>query len=108
MDVLGKNTRLSLALAGTIFAGSLVGEFLHDKAFPLLGPTNRLTQPLAEAVTVGAATGTSAMLLSLNNNDSLSDIGMPWLLVTVAGAEVIGDYVFSNFLAPMVLGEDHH
>jgi len=106
ITIRGTTVPLSLALGAGMFVGSILGEFVHDKLFPLAGPTNRLTNPMGEAVTIGTMAGANALLMSLNEPGDLQTFGLPSLIGIAAGAKIVGSYCYDHFLAPMVLGEN--
>jgi len=105
ITIRGMNVNLAAAMGVGMFLGSVLGEFVHDKVFPLAGPTNRLTNPMGEAVTIGTMAGSNALLMSLNEPGDLKMIGLPSLIGVAAAAEIVGSYVYDNFVAPMVLGD---
>ena len=105
ITIRGTTVNLAAAMGVGMFLGSVLGEFVHDKVFPLAGPTNRLTNPMGEAVTIGTMAGSNALLMSLNAPGDLKMIGLPSLIGVAAGAEIVGSYVYDNFIAPMVLGD---
>ena len=94
-----------MVMAGAAFLGSVVGELVHEKAFPLVGPTNRLSAPISSAVTVATSAGTCALVLGAANAQAMGDVGLPQLLGISAVAEVAGDYLYTHFVSPMVLDQ---
>jgi hypothetical protein len=103
INVAGKRLGRATGLGLAIFGASILGELLNDKLFELDDKTNRFGKPLAEGVTIAANTAASAALVSLTNPTSLGQLGLPQLGMLNAVAEVAGDYLYSNFVNPMVL-----
>lgn len=101
ITVKGTEVNLSLALGVGMAVGSALAEVVHQNVFPMIGPTDRATSNIAAtAVTVGTNVASTSLLLSMNKPDDLATLGLPTLLVVATGAELIGDYIYSNFWNP--------
>jgi hypothetical protein len=102
----GKDFPLWAAMGLTIGLSSLASEFVHEKVFPLLGPTDRMSTPIASAVSIGVGAAATDALLTLNDAGNVGKLGLVSLLALSAVSEIAGDYAYTHFGAPLLLGQN--
>jgi hypothetical protein len=102
----GKDIPLWAAMGITIGLSSVATEFVHEKIFPLVGPTDRLSTPVASAVSVGVGAAASSALLTINDAGNVGEFGLGPLLALSAVSEIAGDYAYTHFGAPLLLGQN--
>ena len=98
------NTKFPLALGIglVVFGGSLLAELSHSYIFPHIHTLDKLSEPLTEVVAATTNTLGAGGLLYLSDKSLLNDIGMPMILMASVGSEVVGDYIYTKFLHPML------
>lgn len=85
-----------------IAGGSFLGEIAHNWVYPSLHVSEKWEEP-ASAVTSAVLTGgATALGAGMLNSKIIQIEGVNKLVMVGAGAEVLGDYVYSKILSPML------
>ena len=84
----------------------VAAEVVHDKVFPLIHSFDKLSEPISAGVSAGMTGGSNVLVHTLYNSQSVEKLGISKLLLVGAGSEVLGDYLYSKFIGPTILGEE--
>ena len=101
--------QVDLAVAMALGAGLGLGlsELTHDYIFKTIHFSEKLANPATIAVNTGLNFGTQLGLLTLMNEGALGEIDKGKLLAESVGVVIASDYLYSQFIAPM-LGDSSH
>ena len=101
--------QFDLALAMGLSAGIGLGisEFSHDWIFKTIHFSEKLANPATIAVNTGINFGAQLGLLTLMNEGALGELDKTKLIAESLGVVIGADYLYSNFIAPM-LGDNSH
>lgn len=100
---------IDLALAMGVAAGLGLGisEFAHDYIFKTIHISEKLANPATIAVNTGINFGAQVGLMSMLNPTALGDVDKVKLAGTSIAVVIGADYVYNNFVGPM-LGDESH
>lgn len=98
---------LGLAMGLGAVAGMAISELSHDYIFKTIHFSEKLANPATILVNTGVNFGSQLTLLTLLNQQALGEVDKMKLLAESAGVVVASDYLYSNFIAPM-LGDSSH
>ena len=102
IDFFGKNFSLALGVGMAVLTGSLVAELIHSYVFPHIHALDKMSEPVS-AILAGASNSAGAIgVFTLSNPKIVNEIGLPMIVAGAMMSEVVGDYVFSKFLNPML------
>ena len=102
LELFGTNLSLSLGVGVAVMVGSLVAEMVHTYVFPHIHALDKLSEPVS-AVLAGASNSAGATaMFYLSDKRIVQDLGLPMIVAGSMLSEVVGDYVYSKFLANML------
>ena len=102
IDLFGQNFSLALGVGMAVLTGSLVAELIHSYVFPHIHALDKMSEPVS-AVLAGASNSAGAIgVFSLSNPKIVSELGLPMIVAGAMLSEVVGDYVYSRFLNPII------
>lgn len=97
----GAKVPIPLAIGGAVAVGSWISEAAHPTLFPTTSPVGRmLNAPVAEAVSVGISTAAQMAVLTLGNSQSVTGLGLMYIVGTSIAAQVSGSYLYDKWIAP--------
>ena len=102
IDFFGKNFSLALGVGMAVLTGSLVAELIHSYVFPHIHALDKMSEPVS-AILAGASNSAGAIgVFTLSNPKIVNELGLPMIVAGAMMSEVVGDYVYSKFLHPMM------
>ena len=97
----GTEVPLGVALFGALYAASLAGELAHSYLYPAVDPLQKFSVPASALTSVGLVGAADIAALYLANPDSINELGLGSVFIQAGVAEGLGDYIYSNFVAPL-------
>ncbi len=102
LELFGQNISLGLGVGVAVAVGSLVAELIHSYVFPHIHSLDKLSEPIS-AVLAGASNSVGAgAMFYLSDKRIVNDIGLPMILAGSMMSEVVGDYLYTKFIHPML------
>ena len=102
IDFFGNNFSLALGVGMAVLTGSLVAELIHSYVFPHIHALDKMSEPVS-AILAGASNSAGAIgIFTLSNPKIVNELGLPIIVAGAMMSEVVGDYVYSKFLHPMM------
>lgn len=100
IEVMGKAVPAWAYWFGLFYGGSVLSSLGHEYIFPIIPHDAKLDKPVS-ALVAGGISASTAYLGSNLANKNLVDLEGQKVLLAGLGSEVVGDYVYHNFVKPM-------
>lgn len=97
---------LGLVMGAGALVGSALSNMSHDWIFKHIHISDRLADPATSAVNTGINFASQLAIAGALNGQSVAELDKVKLLAESAAVVVLSDYLYNNFIGPMVLGDD--
>jgi hypothetical protein len=102
LKLFGQNFSLALGVGMAVLGGSVVAELIHSYVFPHIHALDKMSEPVS-AVLAGASNSVGATaVFYLSDKTIVNDLGLPMIVAGAMFSEIVGDYVYTKFVHPMV------
>jgi len=102
LELFGQTLPLALGVGVAVLTGSIVAELIHSYVFPHIHALDKMSEPVS-AVLAGASNTAGAIgVFSLSDPKIVSDLGLPMIVAGAMFSEIVGDYIYTKFIHPMM------
>jgi hypothetical protein len=103
--IYGKSYSVAFVTFIGVAIGSLLAEVLRVWGWSNLGGVFGAWG--AEVTSIAAVLGMDLLVAWMANNQTLENLMLITIVIEAIGAEIIGSYLFNNFLAPLIVSGDY-